>query len=219
MATAGQIVKWSNVQVKMQSALGTRSEIANITRANPGVVTFGSPTITVNNGDWVLMTVEEGMRQLDGRVFRAASASGSSFAMEGEDTTEYDAFLEGGVQVITYGTSLATATGLTAAGGDFDFLDATTIHDTTRKQIPGLPSAASYTFENLWIPADSALRAMKTASDNQSQRAFEFIFAAGQKVVFNGYVGATLLPVGNAQDIVKTNSVVTMFGRPTIYAT
>jgi hypothetical protein len=35
--------------------------------------------------------------------------------------------------------------------------------------------------------------------------------------VFNGYVGATLLPAGNAQDKVITQSVVTMFGRPTIY--
>lgn len=219
MPSVAQIVKWSNVQVKMQSALGNRSEIGNITKANPGVVTWGSPNLVVANGDWIVLTIEEGMRQLDGRVFRVAASSGNSFSLEGEDTTDYDTFLAGGVQVITYGTSLATATGLQAAGGDFDFLDATTIHDTNRKQVPGLPSAASYTFENLWVPSDAALRAMKVASDNQSMRAFEFIFAGGQKVVFNGYVGATLLPIGNAQDIVKTNSVVTMFGRPTIYST
>jgi hypothetical protein len=202
----------------MQSDLSTpNSQITGITKANPGVVTIGAGGLVPFNGDYVVMTIEQGMFQIDGRVFRAANVAGQTFALEGEDTTNYDTFVSGFANKITYGFSLATATGLTAAGGDFDFLDATTIHDTNRKQIPGLPSAASYTFENLWIPADAALKGMKQASDNQAQRAFRFLFAGGQKVVFNGYVGATLLPVGNAQDIVKTNSVITMFGKPTIY--
>ena len=113
---------------------------------------------------------------------------------------------------------MTTATGLTAAGGDFDFIDVTTIHDNIRKQVPGLASPATYTFENLWNPADPALLAMKLASDNQAQRAVKFTFAAGQLVTFNGYIGATLLPAGNAQYKVVTSAVVTMFGRPTIYS-
>lgn len=213
------VSKWSNVQVAMQSALGTAADIASITLANPGVVTIGSPSIVLADGDYVLLSDIEGMNEVDGRVFRVAGQSGDTFQLEGEDTSGYNAFTSGTVQKITFGTTLATATGLTAAGGDFDFLDTTTIHDNARKQVPGLPSAATYTFENLWDPADSALAAMKSASDNQAQRCFKFTFASGAKVVFNGYVGATLLPTGNAQDIVKTSTVITMFGRPTIYST
>lgn len=212
-----QVNKWSNVRVQMQSALGVASEPASISKANPGVLVIGSPTIALSNGDWVVLTDVEGMSQVDGRVFRVSGASGANINLEGEDTSLYDDFTEGLVQKITFGTNLATATGLTAAGGDFDFLDVTTIHDNTRKQVPGLPNAASYTFENLWDVGDAALRAMKTASDNQAQRAFLITFATGALVAFNGYVGATLLPIGNALDIVKTSAVVTMFGRPTIY--
>ena len=54
---------------------------------------------------------------------------------------------------------------------------------------------------------------------NQTLLAVRFTFANSQKVLFTGYVGATLLPVGNALDKVTTSVVVTMFGRPTVYAT
>jgi hypothetical protein len=37
-------------------------------------------------------------------------------------------------------------------------------------------------------------------------------------MVFNGYVGASLLPTGQAQDKVTTPSTITMFGSPTYYA-
>jgi hypothetical protein len=114
---------------------------------------------------------------------------------------------------------MTTALGLAASGGDFEFLDITTIHDDIRKQTPGLASPAVYTFDNIWDAADTTLIAMKAASDNQALRAFRFTFANGQKVVFTGYVGTTLLPTGNAQEVVKTPGVVTMFGRPTIYGT
>lgn len=212
------IVKWSNVQVHVQSALATAVTITSISKANPGVVTTGAAH-GYTTGDYVVLQSIVGMYQVDARVFRISGAAGSTFNLEGEDTTNYDTFTSGSVQKITFGTTMATATGLTAAGGEFEFLDVTTIHENTRKQVPGLASAATYTFESLWDPADTGLIALKVASDNQAQRAMRFTFASGQKVVFNGYIGATLLPSGNAQDIVKTSVAITMFGRPTIYAT
>jgi len=202
----------------MQSALGDQLEITAISKANPGVVTIGSPIGSVANGAYVVLSNIQGMTQVDGRVFRVAAAAGNTFQLEGEDTSLYDTFTSGVANVATLGTSLATATGLTASGGDFDFIDVTTIHDSTKKQIPGIASAAAYTFENLWDPGDTALAAMKTASDNQAQRVFRFTFSNGKIVVFNGYVGCTMLPVGNAQDKVTTQVVVTMFGRATMYA-
>lgn len=87
-----------------------------------------------------------------------------------------------------------------------------------RKQIPGVASPAVYSFESIWDVADAGLTALKVASDNKAQRAVRFTFSNGQKVYFTGYVGATLLPVGAAQDKVTTPIVVTMFGRPTTYS-
>ncbi len=210
------VSKWSNVAVAIESAAGANKTITAITKANPGVVT--STAHGLSNGAYVKLTVQ-GMYQVDARVFRIANVAANTFELEGENTTADDTFTSGTANEITFGTTLATATGLTAGGGEFDFLDITTIHDNVRKQIPGLASAATYTFENLWDPADAGLVALKAASDNQSQKATRFTFASGGKVVFLGYIGATLLPVGNAQDIVKTPTTITMFGKPTVYST
>ena len=213
MATAR---KWSNVAIAMESALAGAKTISGITKASPGVVT--STAHGYSNGDYVLIAAV-GMYQIDGRVFRVASVATDTFALEGEDTTAYDTFTSGTAKKITFGTSLATATGLSATGGDFNFIKTTTIHGNVETQIPGLASAAAYTFENIWDVSDTGLVAMKSASDSQSQKCFKFTFGSGgQIMVFNGYVGASLLPTGSAQDLVKTSTTVTMFGKPTYYS-
>lgn len=208
--------KWSNVVVAMQSALLTADTISAITKANPGVVT--ATAHGMSNGAYVKLT-SNGMHQLDGRVFRVANITANTFELEGENTTSYDTFTSGSSEEITFGTTMTTALSLQASGGDFDFIDITTIHDNIRKQIPGLASPAVYTFTHIWDAAAADLIALKAAADTQAQRAIRFTFATGHKVVFNGYVGATLLPTGNAQDKVETPVVITMFGRPTIYST
>lgn len=209
---------WKSVQVDVESAAAAAVTIVGITKANPAVVSFNGTL--PSNGDYVRINAT-GMSQVDGRVFRVANgASGSpdTFELEGLDSTDFDTFSAGDFEVLTFGTSMTTATGLQASGGDFDFIDITTIHDNIRKQIPGVASPAVYSFENLWDVTDLALVAFKTAADNQTLSGVRFTFANGQKVVFNGYIGATLLPVGNAQDKVTTSVVITMFGRPTVYA-
>lgn len=213
--------KWSNVSIAMQSALAAAVTITGISKASPGVVSWSTGTDPAN-GDYVLLTIN-GMRQLDSRVARVANLNGpgNTFELEGIDTTLFDTFTSGTFQVITFGTSLGTVAGLTASGGDFDFLDVTTVHDNIRRQTPGLPSALQYSFDNIWDVSDAGLIAMKNASDNQAKRAFRIGFAAGagQKVVFNGYVGCSLVPAGTAQDIVKTPTVITAEGPITTYAT
>lgn len=212
MATAR---KWSNVAVAMQSALGSAVTITGISKASEGVVTA---TNTFSNGDYVVLSVQ-GMRQVDDRVFRVKSVSGSSFVLEGEDTTAFDTFSSGTCQKITFGTSITTATNISSSGGDFDFIDTTTIHQAARTQMPGLPSAASFNFDNIWDVSDAGLKAMKSASDAQAKRAFMFTFGSGgQIMVFNGYVGASLLPGGSAQQLVTTQTTITLNGTPTYYA-
>lgn len=213
--------KWSNVAVAMQSALATAVVITGISKASPGVVSYtDAGSSDPSNGAFVLLTVQ-GMHQVNGRVFRVANVNGAgnTFELEGEDTTAFDTFSSGTFEVITFGTSITTATTVNGSGGDFDFIDTTTIHQNTRSQVPGLANAATYSFENIWDVADSGLKAMKSASDSQSARCFRFTFGTGgQIMVFYGYPAASLLPGGSAQDKVTTQTAITMFGSPTYYA-
>lgn len=209
------ITKWSNVAVAVQSALAAAKTITAITKANPAVVS--SAAHGYSNGDYVLLAVQ-GMYQINYRVMRVAGVTTDSFQLEGEDSTNYATFVSGSCQKITFGTTLSTLTNINASGGDFDFIQTTTIHDSVKTQIPGLPNPSTYTFESFWDPSDAGLLALKSASDSQAQRAILFSFANGQKFVFNGYVGCSLSPTGSAQDLVKTSVVFTALGGPKAYA-
>lgn len=217
-----QVVKWSGVAVAVQSALGTARDIASISKANPGVVNtdYGSPSVPhgFSNGDYVVLDVL-GMNQLDGRVVRVANVTTYTFELEGVDTSNYDTFSSGSVQKITYGTTINTLTGLSASGGDYDFIDVTTIHDTVKNQVPGPAAPGTYSFESIWDPADTGLIALKSAADAQALRAIRFTWPNGYKLVFNGYIGCSMIPTGSAQDKVITPVTVTMFGRAQAYST
>ncbi len=213
MATA---TVWKNVAVAMQSALAAATTITAITKANPGVVT--SVAHGYSNGNILFLTVS-GMYQLDNKVVRVANKTNDTYELEGVDTTAFDTFSSGTAELITFGTSITTATTVNAAGGNFEFIDSTTIHGNAKTQLPGLPEAATFSMDHIWDVSDAGLLAMKTASDSQAKRAFKFTFGTGGKIMlFAGYVGANLLPGGSAQQLVTTPTVITMDGTPTYYA-
>ncbi len=212
MATAK---KWSNVAVAMQSAIATAITITGISKATEGVVTASN---SFSAGDFVVLSVQ-GMRQVDDRVFRVKTPTGTNFVLEGEDTTLFDTFTSGTVQKLTLGTSITTATTINPSGGDFDFLDTTTIHQGQRSQVPGLPTAINYGMDHIWDVSDPGLKAMKSASDAQAKRAFMYTFGSGgQIMLFNGYVGANIAPLGQSQQLVTCKSTFTLNGTPTYYA-
>jgi hypothetical protein len=211
--------KWSGVAVAMQSALATAVALTGITKANPAVASWSTGTDPAN-GDFLSLSID-GMRQLDSRVVRAANVNGAgnTLELEGVNSTAFDTFSAGTMSVITFGTTISTFANLSSSGGDFDFLDYTTIHDLQRRQLPNLPNPLTYTFENIWDASDPGLIALKSASDNQAKRAFRLTFQNGQKVVFQGYVGCTLAPGGGSGEIVKTQVVITVDGSLMTYAT
>jgi hypothetical protein len=159
------------------------------------------------------------MTEINGRVFRISAASGSTFTLEGENTTNYGTFTAGTAQLVTFGTSLTTATSISSSGGGFETIDTTTIHDTQRSSIFGLPNETTYTLDNVWDVSDVGLLAMRNAYLSQADRAFRFTFGAGgQIMVFNGAVAANLLPGGQAQGLVTTPAAITLRGEPSYYA-
>lgn len=213
MATA---TLWKNVAIAMQSAIAATKTITSITKANPGVVS--STAHGYANGDIIYLDVQ-GMFQVNGRAVRVAGVTTDSYQLEGVDTTLFDTFSSGTSAKVTMGTSITTATSINGSGGDFDFEDTTTIHANQRTQVPKLPNPATYTMDNIWDITDAGQAACKAASDAQALRVFSFTFGTGgKKMYFAGYVGASLMPGGQAQGLVTTSIVITMFGSPTYYA-
>lgn len=213
---AANVKKWANVAVAMQSALATAVTVTIVTKASPAVIT--ATAHGYSDGDYVLLTFQ-GMYQMDGKVVRVDNKTTDTFEAEGIDSSLFDTFVSGSAQKITFGTTLSSMTTVNASGGDFDFIDTSTIHTNIKTQIPGQANPLSYSFDNLWDMGDTAQLAMKAASDNQGQRCFKFVFGTGGPVmVFNGYVGYAGAPTGNAQDKVTSPAVITCYGTPTYYA-
>ena len=75
------IKTWSNVQVAIQSALGTALTVSAISKASPGVVTYTGTD--PSNGDYHLLEVQ-GMTQINNRVVRVANVNGGSNTYEAE---------------------------------------------------------------------------------------------------------------------------------------
>lgn len=206
---------WSNVQIAVQSALGSDLTISNITKANPAVVT--SVAHGLSNGDYVRLSVL-GMNQLNDRVVRVANVTADTFECEGVDSTAYDTFASGKANEITFGTTLSTITDIQVSGGDFEFEDTTTVHESAKSQIPVASSPIVINMGSIWDPSDAGLVALKAASDARAKRAMRVTFSDGAKWMFNGYAGVSLSPTGNAQQKVTTPMVFTVNGRTTTYA-
>ena len=205
---------WSNVQIAIQSAIAGTKTITGITKANPGVVT--STAHGYANGDYVTLTIQ-GMWQLDQVVCRVANVAANTFELEGIDTTAYDTFTSGTAQLITFGTTLSSVSDINVSGGDFQMIDVTVISDNVKKEIPGSSSPVSISMTANWDPSDTGLVALKAASDARTQRAIRFTFSDGAKWCFNGYIGCTLSPTGQAQNKVSTPITITAYGKPRAY--
>lgn len=212
---------WSGVAVAIQSALAAAITVGagGVTKASPGVCTYTGTD--PSNGDYVVFTSVVGMHQLDGRVVRVANVNTGSntFELEGVDTTLFETMVSADVQVITFGTNLTVATGVQASGGEFEFIDTTTIHNNVRTRIPGVASPISLSFTCQWDPADAALAAFKSASDSKVQRAVRITFADSTKFLFYGYIGFAFIPTGGAQELVSCQVQIEGSGRPTAYST
>ena len=211
---------WSNVQIALQSAIATALTASGITKASPGVFSYASGTDPAD-GDYVVMSAT-GMKELDAKIIRVdnPNAGANTFELEGENTTSYStAGSSDTASVLTFGTSLGIVRSVSVSGGEPSFIDATTIHDSVNKQIPGNFSPVTLSFTCLWDPADAGLAALKAASDIKALRGLKVSFADGAKALFYGYVAASGFPTGQAQQVVETPVVFTSFGRPNFYST
>lgn len=209
---------WSGVQVSVQTALSIANTITGITLANPAVATYSGSDPA--NGDIVLFAVS-GMPQLNGTVRRVANVNttANTFEIEGLDSTLFGAFSSGSFQTVTLGKSMTNIIDVSPSGGDPEFKDLTTIHDSSiRKQVPVIAGPLTFAMTGLFDPSDPAMAELFKATQSLTTRVFRFVFSNGQRILFNGFVSATGVPTGAAQDSVQTPISIAVQGLPTAYA-
>ncbi len=210
---------WSKTKIYVETDRATALVITGITKASPPVVTYTGTDPA--NGDYVALTDIVGMSQLNDKVLRIANVVGGSntFELEAVDSTNYDTFVSGNAEVLTFGVQMTTVQDVNSGGGEFRFADLTTIHDDIERRVPTVASPFTLTLGCLFKPSDAAHIELESANDTKSQRATRIEWANGPKATFLAYVGASGIPTGSAQEVVKTTVNFEGQGKPKVYAT
>jgi hypothetical protein len=210
---------WSNTNIDIETDRPSTLVFTAITKASPPVVTYtGTDPV---NGQYIAMRDIVGMTELDNQVLRIANVVGASntFELEGIDSTAFDDFVSGEGDIITFGVSMTTVQDVNSGGGEFRFADLTTIHDDTEKRAPTIASPFTLALGCLFKPQDAAHIELESANDTKSQRAVRIRWPSGHKATFLAYVGASGIPTGSAQEVVKTNVSFEGQGKPRFFAT
>lgn len=209
---------WTNVGIDVQTALAAAVSITAVTKASPGVVTYGG-AVHPANGDYIAVTAN-GMHQINDRILRIANVNttAKTFELEGEDTTSYDTFISGTYQIVTFGASFNSVQTISPSGGDYEKADITTIHDSVRKNVPTIAAPLTLAMTNYFDLTDPGFVECNKAYKAKAKRAIRVRFGSGAKMVMMGYVGAAGVPTGQAQGVVQTPVSIEAQNLPTVYA-
>lgn len=193
---------WTNQTVQVQTALGAAQTITGISKASSGVITKDAGAVLPTNGQYVLLEVN-GMQQVNKRVFKVSSASGSTFQI-GTDTTQFGTFSSGTYRVITFGQSFNALREPSTSGGEPVFEDTTTIHDANDNQAIISSSAETFAFTHDWEPTNAALVLCNTAFITRTPLAFRIADPDNSEYLFYASVSAPLSPqVGGRKKVTR----------------
>ena len=210
---------WSGANIDVETFPRAAAQVVSaITKANPAVVTYVGADPA--NGDFIIIKEVVGMVELNDQVLRVANVNAGSNTLELEDvdSTLFGTFVSGNMYPITLGVSMTTVQDVNSGGGEFQFSDLTTIHDTLQKRIPTVASPFTMGLGCLFKPGDAAHIELEKANDTKSTRAIRVRWATGDVAAWLAYVGASGIPTGQAQQVVKTNVNFEGQGKPRFWA-
>lgn len=216
--STGATISVAKTYVPAYNAAGTA--VTQITNANPAVA---SATNTLAPLDYVVLTSGWGL--LDGRVVRVSAASGSTFTLEGidtSDTTKYPGGVTGGAgtfKKITAWTALSQVKGISASGGAQQFADITSITDTVKRQIPTVKDAVSMTIDVYDDPTLAWYADVLVADTARTPYALKMDFPNSTRLVANSYWSIMKVPTMSQNEALMTQISLSYSAEPVRYAT
>ena len=216
--STGALIKIAKTYVPAYNVPGT--PITQITNANPAVA---SATNSLSNGDYVL--ISSGWGLLDQRIVRVASVSGSTFALEGIDTSDTSKYSGGPTagagtfKKVTAWTTLSQVKGVSASGGAQQFADITAITDTVKRQIPTVKDAVSMVIDVYDDPTLPWYADVMVADTARSPYALRMTFPNGSELVANAYWSIMKVPTMATNEALMTKIDLSYAAEPMRYST
>jgi len=203
---------WSNVQVAVQTLLGTAKTITGITKANPAVI---SSTAHGFLDDDIVLLLVKGMRQLNWAVVRVANKTDNDFEADGIDSTLFRTFVSGTAQKITFGAEAETLQNFTPSGGEASGIPVDVIHTDDTFEVPGRRSPLVIASTSIWDPRDPALIAMNGFDMTKTPGCVLMTFPDGDQFAYAAFMSAPLHPGGD--QLVSTPITHRVRGRISIF--
>lgn len=182
------IILGTNARLEVGNSFGATAAVDSISKASTGVVSFGTNTHGLSAGDVVVLEVE-GMAELNGQACRIANTTTNTFDLEGIDTTNYGTFTSGTAKEVTAWETLGNAQSIEAEQQAPVRIDVTTLLDTEKQYIFGLPDSPQITINGLADPLGTANARIATLSRSNTQSPLRATFGGGSGPVMlaNGY--------------------------------
>ena len=174
----------SNIKVELEKTKSAAITVTGISKLAEGVVTASN---TLTNGDVVYFIVSAGMVELDGQACRVKSVSGSSFVLEGIDTTLYSTYSAVTCYKVATWETLASAQSIAMPNPAATKIDLTTLLDVVKKYTFGLADAPDGSITGLFAPGAAAEALVTAATNTNGRMTCRVTFQGVAVTVFNAY--------------------------------
>lgn len=189
----GKRYKFNGSKFKVQTALlgdTPHQVVSGVTNANPAELTVTGHGLVP--GDVALVTGIVGMTNLNGQLLVPDNIDVNSFEASGVDSTNYPAYVSGGVVQHVGFSELCELTGMNQQNGAADQTEVSTICSTAKEFEQGLSDSGTLQLDFNYAPLEATQAALLAAEVSGSQLAFEVMFPkAGGIVIMIGTVQQT----------------------------
>lgn len=201
----------------LASTYASAKTITAITNANPAVVSSTAHGYT--NGDIIELT--SGWTGINGRLFRVASSTTDSFALEGVDTSDTSRYAAGGgagsARKITAWTAITQITDVATTGGEQQFLTFGFLEENDDRQLPTTRSPMSMTITVADDPAQGYVDVAEAADLRRTPNGLRLNIPNGSKILYNGYTTISETPALARNNLMTRTLTFSLAGRPTRY--
>jgi hypothetical protein len=202
--------------VSLAASYAASAPITGISNAAAAVVTA---TNTLAVGDYVEIT--SGWARLSGKVLRVSAASGTTFTLEGYDTTSVAVYPAGGGagsfrKILTW-TQLSQILSSSSSGGEQQFLEYQLLEGDSQKRIPTVKSAAGLTFSVGDDPTLPGYQLASTANDDRLPRGVRIDLPSLAKIVYNAYISLNKTPSLTVNEIMACEVTLSLLAEPVRY--
>jgi len=179
--------------IGLASGYGTAAPITALTNATEAVATA---TNTFTAGDYVEIT--SGWSRLNNKIVRVKAATGTTFTLEGYDTSNTSIYPAGSgigsARKVSGFTQLSQVLSSSSSGGDQQFLEVQYLESDAQIRIPTVKNAAGLTLSIADDPSLAGYQLASAANDDRLPRAMLITTAAGSKIAYNAYVSLNKIP-------------------------